>query len=98
MKKVSLVAWSLLCALLPISLGSIVWARGNMSEVESLYRLGFYPKWAGFLAGLTSRIPFSIAEGLLITAGVAVIAYVVCLICRLAKGGEKRLKILGCYL
>ena len=98
MKKVSLAAWSLLCALLPISLGSIVWARGNISEVESLYSLGFYPKWAGFLAGFTSRIPFSIAEGLLITAGVAVIAYVVCLICRLAKGGEKRLKILGCYL
>ena len=98
MKKVSFIAWGALCALLPISLGLIAWARGNTSEVESLYSLGFYPKWAGFLAGLTSRVPFSIAEVLLVLAVLAVVAYLACFLWRMAKGGGERLKIAGRYL
>lgn len=58
-----------LTALLPISLLLVLWARSAPDQLERLYSLGFYPIWGGLLIGLTSWVPFSLAEGA-VAAGV----------------------------
>ena len=62
MKKREQVLLGSLCALLPVSLVLVLWARSHPSQVERLYSLGFYPRWSALLMGATARLPFSLAE------------------------------------
>ena len=91
MKKGWKRACAVLCALLPVWLLLVLWAKGHPDQVEAWYSLGFYRGWAGLLLSLTSRIPFSLAEVLVILAGAAAVAWLACLLRGLVREKGRRL-------
>ncbi len=66
MKKSWKIFCAFLCCLTPLSLLLIFLAKGHQEAVERLFSLGFYRRWSALLSSLTSPIPFSLAEWLLI--------------------------------
>ena len=91
-------ACGVLCGLLPVW-GLLVWlARSHPDQVERWYSQGFYQGWAGLLLSLTSRVPFSLAEILVILAGLAVLVWLASLIRAAAREKGKRLAAAGRHL
>lgn len=82
-----------LTALLPISLALVLWARNFPDQVEQLYSLGFYPLWGGFLSQLTSPLPFSLAELLVIAGSFLAILLAVQYLSRMLRHKEQRLAL-----
>ncbi len=67
--------WFLL--LVPFSFGITYWAKQNPDTVEKYYALGFYPAYARLIGGFTAKLPFSLAELLLILVVAAVLLAIV---------------------
>lgn len=88
----------LLCYLLLVSgLGLLLYARSNREWAES-YALGFYPKWCRLLSTVTSPIPFSLAEGILVLLVLSLGFLVVRLIVRMIREKKRSLRLLGGFL
>ena len=92
--KIHLV-WGLLWLLCPVSLGLVAYAKGHPDWVERAYSLSFFPKWSALLSSVSGRLPFSLAEVLLILFGVGVLYALIRYIIRLKKSPEERLRISG---
>lgn len=97
MKKLQTVC-GVFCGLLPLWLLLVWLARGNPDLVESWYTQGFYPVWAGAFITVTSPLPFSLAEALIIAASLLAVFWLVCFVRELLRGKDRRLKITGKYL
>ena len=70
--------WAL-ALLLPLSGAAVAVARANPQLVERLYSQGLYPVLARAIGGLTSLVPFSVWEGLLVLLAAGGVALLVCL-------------------
>ena len=92
--KIHLV-WGLLWLLCPVSLGLVAYAKGHPDWVERAYSLSFFPKWSALLSSVSGRLPFSLAEVLLILFGAGVLYALIRYIIRLKKSPEERLRISG---
>ncbi len=97
MKKREQVLLGSLCALLPVSLVLVLWARSHPSQVERLYSLEFYPRWSALLMGATAHLPFSLAEWLILAAVVLVVFFAVRYAVRMAGGRGRRLELTKAY-
>lgn len=73
-----------------LALGLVWWAKGHPDWVEQYYSLWFYPRWAGVLAALTTPVPFSLAEWIVILAAVGALVFLIRSIWIIAhKKGER---------
>lgn len=96
-KKVNTVC-AVLCGLLPVW-GALVWlARGHPDGVERWYSQGFYPVWARAFIAVTSPLPFSLAEILVIAASLLAVWWLVSFARALWRGGGRRKAVLRDYL
>lgn len=87
-----------LCALLPVWGVLVLLAKSRPDLVEAWYSRGFYPVWAGFLISLTSPLPFSLAEILVILAGLSALVWLASLIRAVIREKGKRLAAAGRHL
>ena len=65
---------------LALCLLMVTLAKSNPAITEKYFSLGFYKIWAGAISWVTSLVPFSIAEGMLVLFAIGVIGFVVTLI------------------
>jgi hypothetical protein len=72
-----------------VALALRVGAGADAGRVESLYSRGLYPGIAGALAGTTGRLPFSVAEALVLAAGLVALVVLVRLLGRLIRGPRR---------
>lgn len=86
------------CGLLPLWLLLAWLARGNPDLVEAWYAQQFYPAWAGAFLAVTSPLPFSLAEVLVILAILVGIFWLACFLLDVARGKGKRLRVAAHYL
>ena len=98
MKKKVQILCAVLCGLLPFW-AVLVWlARGNPDGVERVYSQVFYPRWAGAFLTVTSALPISLAELLVIAASLLAVFWLVSFLKSLLKGKGERKRIAGSYL
>ncbi len=98
MKKKIQILCAVLCGLLPFW-AVLVWlARGNPDGVERVYSQVFYPRWAGAFLTVTSALPISLAELLVIAASLLAVFWLVSFLKSLLKGKGERKRIAGSYL
>lgn len=86
------------CGLLPLWLLLVWLARQNPELVEAWYSQGFYPAWAGAFLAVTSPLPFSLAELLIIAAILLGVFWLACFVREILRGKGKRLSVTGKYL
>ncbi len=98
MKRKVNILCAVLCGMVPFWLALVWLARRNPDGVERIYSQGFYPLWAGGLMAVTSALPFSLAEVLVITAALLAVFWLWSLVRALARGRGQRRRILGDYL
>ena len=78
-----------------IGFGNGLVGQRSSDWVEQYYSLWFYPRWAGVLAALTTPVPFSLAEWIVILAAVGALAFLIRSIWIIAhKKGEEKLLLL----
>ena len=80
MKKYSFPLRLILLGLTPVSLLLILLAKGSAALTEQYFSLGFYRYWSAFLSRLTSPLPFSLAEVLVILSGISVLVFLIFLV------------------
>ncbi|MEA5012394.1 MAG: DUF3810 domain-containing protein [Angelakisella sp.] len=96
MKRTTKVWCTALCALTPISFLLIALAKANPKATEEIFSLGFYRHWSALLSALTSPLPFSVAEWLLMFLAIAVVALAFLFLrALLHKTGKDRLWFAG---
>ena len=98
MKRKVNILCAVLCGMVPFWLALVWLARRNPDGVERIYSQGLYPLWAGGLMAVTSALPFSLAEVLVITAALLAVFWLWSLVRALARGRGQRRRILGDYL
>ncbi len=86
------------CGLLPLWLLLAWLARGNPDLTEAWYAQQFYPAWAGAFLTVTSPLPFSLAEVLVILAILVGIFWLACFFLDMVRGKDKRLRTAVHYL
>lgn len=86
------------CGLLPLWLLLAWLARGNPDLTEAWYAQQFYPAWAGAFLAVTTPLPFSLAEVLVILAILVGIFWLACFLLDVARGKGKRLRVAAHYL
>lgn len=96
-KKVNTVC-AVLCGLLPVWGLLVLLARRSADGVERWYSQGFYPVWARAFIAVTSPLPFSLAEVLVIAASLLAVWWLVSFLRALWKGKRSRRGIVGDYL
>ena len=96
-KKVNAVC-AVLCGLLPVWGLLVLLARRSPDGVERWYSQGFYPVWARALITVTSPLPFSLAEVLVIGAALLAVWWLVSFARALWKGDRPRRGIARDYL
>ena len=96
-KKVNAVC-AVLCGLLPVWGLLVLRARRSPDGVERWYSQGFYPVWARALITVTSPLPFSLAEVLVIGAALLAVWWLVSFARALWKGDRPRRGIARDYL
>ena len=96
-KKVNAVC-AVLCGLLPVWGLLVLLARRSPDGVERWYSQGFYPVWARALITVTSPLPFSLAEILVIGAALLAVWWLVSFARALWKGDRPRRGIARDYL
>ena len=98
MKKKVQILCAVLCGLLPFW-AVLVWlARGNPDGVERVYSQVFYPRWAGAFLTVTSALPISLAELLVIASSLLAVFWLVSFLKSLWEGKGERKRIAGSYL
>ena len=93
MKRKVNILCAVLCGMVPFWLALVWLARRNPDGVERIYSQGFYPLWAGGLMAVTSALPFSLAEVLVITAALLAVFWLWSLVRALARGRGQRRRI-----
>ncbi len=86
------------CGLLPLWLLLVWLARSSPDLVEAWYARSFYPAWAGTLLTVTSLLPFSLAEVLILAAILLGLLWLSFFLRGMLRGKGRRLRILGDYL
>ena len=84
--------WGICWLLGILALGLIWWAKGHPDWVEQSYSLWFYPRWAGLLSSLSTPLPFSLGEWVVIAAGGTALVFLFCSIRGIFRGKGKRKK------
>jgi len=92
MKRSALILCLSLCALTPLGALFVLLAKRNPDALEKFYSLGFYKEISSLLGAVTGRFPFSLAEALIITLSVCVLAGAVLFIVKAVRAKGHRLR------